>query len=208
MKNKLNYFLIFLVVAVSAGCKKDFLEDIQPYDRFDESVFTNEAQTGFYIDRLYNWYFASYTSPTKTLVGLYNDDRRNITEEVAGTIHNYINPNKTLKLAGEADAYYGAALPGSINNNSYTRIRAANLLIEKIDELGQPLSESFRNTAKGQMYFLRALQYFDLMRVYGGVPIVTHTQEASANDESIRTPRAKTSEVVAQIIKDLDSAAL
>lgn len=208
MKNKLNYFLIFLVVAVSAGCKKDFLEEIKPYDRFDESVFTNEAQTGFYIDRLYNWYFASYTSPTKTLVGLYNDDRRNITEEVAGTVHNYINPTKTLKLASEADSYYGTALPGGINNNSYTRIRAANLLIEKIDELGQSLSESFRNTAKGQMYFLRALQYFDLMRVYGGVPIVTHTQLASSDDESIRTPRAKTSEVVAQIIKDLDSAAL
>jgi hypothetical protein len=207
MKNKLIYFLI-LVVAVSAGCKKNFLEDIKPFDRFDESIFANEAQTGFYIDRLYNWYFASYNSPTKTVVGLYNDDRRNITEEVAGTIHNYINPNKTLKLASEADAYYGAALPGGINNNSYTRIRACNLLLEKIDELGQPLSETFRNTAKGQMYFLRALQYFDLVRVYGGVPIVLHTQEASATDESIRTPRSKTSEVFAQVIKDLDSAVL
>src|SRR5688500_589924 len=130
MKNKLSYCLIFLVVAVAAGCKKDFLEDMKPYDKFDENMFKNEAQTGFYIDRLYNWYYESYNSTTKTVVRLYNEDRRNITEEVAGTIHNYINPNKTLKQANEADAYYGAALPGGINNNSYTRIRAANLLLE------------------------------------------------------------------------------
>jgi len=208
MKNKLIYFLAFLVVAVSVGCKKDFLEDMKNFDRFDDTMFENEGQTGYYIDRLYNWYYAAYNSPTKTVVGLYNDDRRNITEEVGGTINNWINPNRTLKLASEADAYYGAALPGGINNNSYTRIRAANLLLEKIDSLGQNLSESFRNTARGQMYFFRALQYFDLMRVYGGVPIVLHTQAASIVDESIRIPRAKTSEVVTQIIKDLDSAAL
>lgn len=208
MKNKLSYFLIFLVVAVSAGCKKDFLEDMKSYDKFDESLFTNEVQTGYYIDRLYNWYFAAYNSPTKTVVGLYNDDRRNITEEVAGTVHKYIDPTKTLKLSSEADAYYGPVLPGGINNTSFTRIRACNLLLEKIDGVGKDLPEAFRNTAKGQMFFLRALQYFDLMRVYGGVPIVLHTQGASADDESIRTPRAKTSEVVAQIIKDLDSAAL
>src|SRR5262245_57507631 len=98
MKNKLSFFLIFLIVGGLAGCKKDFLEDIRPFDRFDEKMFTNEVQTGYYIDRLYNWYYASYNSPTKTLVGLFNDDRRNITEEVAGTINNWINPNRTLKL--------------------------------------------------------------------------------------------------------------
>lgn len=181
---------------------------MRSFDRFDEKMFTNEVQTGYYIDRLYNWYFAAYNSPTKTVVGLYNDDRRNITEEVGGNLHNYINPNKTLKLSSEADTYYGPVLPSGISNNAFTRIRAANLLLEKIDGIGQALSEGFRNTAKGQMFFLRALQYFELMRIYGGVPIVTHTQDASADDLSIRTPRAKTSEVVAQIIKDLDSAAL
>jgi len=57
------------------------------------------------------------------------------------------------------------------------------------------------------MFFLRALQYFDLVRVYGGVPIVTQVENASYNDPSIQHPRAKTSEVIAQITTDLDSAA-
>ncbi|MET0394236.1 MAG: RagB/SusD family nutrient uptake outer membrane protein [Chitinophagaceae bacterium] len=206
MKNKLFCFLALSLVVVTAGCKKDFLEDMKSYDKFDESMFESEDLTGFYIDRLYNWYFATYNSPSKTLVGVYNDDRRNLTEEFGGTVHNYINPNKTLKLASEAPDYYGPTLPGGINNHSYTRIRAANLLIEKIDGTGKALSESFRKTAKGQMYFLRAIQYFELARVYGGVPIVTTVQNASADDPSIRLPRPKTSEVFAQVIKDLDSA--
>ena len=206
MKNKILYLLSFLVV-LTVGCKKKFLEDMKSFDKYDESIFTNEIQTGWYIDRLYNYYFVSYRNPTQTVVGLYDDIRSRSTEEIGGTVNNIINPNKTLQLATEADAYYGAALPASVTNNPYTRIRNATFLIEKIDAVGQSLSETFRKTAKGQMFFFRALQYFELVRIYGGVPIVTNVQNASAIDESIKAPRAKTSEVFDQIIKDFDSAA-
>jgi len=210
MKNKIAYLLFFAVVVAAAGCNKKFLEDMKSYDKFDESVFTNEAQTGFYIDRLYKDFFGAYNSPTKTLVGTYDDTRRGLTEEFGG-VSNYTNPTKTLQFATEADAYYtggqNGGLPTSIQANPYTRIRNANLLIQRIDSLGVVLSEDFRKTAKGQMFFFRALQYFDLVRVYGGVPIELEVHEASFNDESIKTPRAKTSEVFDQIIKDFDSAA-
>jgi len=209
MKNKIAYLLFFVIIIATTSCKKEFLEDMKSYDKYDESIFTNEVQTGWYIDRLYNYYFVAYRNPTQTVVGLYDDTRRNITEEIGagGTVHNYINPNKTLQAASEADGYYGAALPASVTNNPYTRIRNASFLIEKIDGIGQALPEAFRATAKGQMYFFRALQYFDLVRIYGGVPIVTEVQNASATDETIKLPRAKSSEVFAQIIKDFDSAA-
>lgn len=210
MKNKISYLLFFAaVVSIGmAGCSKKFLEDMKVYDKYDESIFTNETQTGWYIDRLYNYYFVSYNNPLEVMVGQYDDGAKTRnTEEIGGTVGNYINPNRNLQLASEADAYYGAVLPSGVTNNSYTRIRNANFLLEKIDGIGQALPESFRRTAKGQMYFLRALQYFDLVRVYGGVPIVTKVTDASADDESIKLPRAKPSEVFAQIVKDLDSAA-
>lgn len=200
--------MFFVVIVATTGCNKKFLEDMKSYDKYDESIFTSEVQTGWYIDRLYNYYFSAYRNPTLTVVGSYSDTRRNITEEIGGNITNFTNPNKTLQFASEADTYYGSTLTSSVQNNPYTRIRYANFLIEKIEGVGQVLSEDFRKTAKGQMYFLRALQYFDLVRVYGGVPIETEVHEASAVDESIKTPRAKTSEVFDQIIKDLDSAAL
>lgn len=207
MKNKILYLLSFVVVVAATGCKKKFLEDMKSYDKYDESIFTNEVQTGWYIDRLYNYYFASYRNPTQTIVGLYDDVRSRSTEEIGGTINTIINPNRTLQAATDADTYFGGALPSGVTNNPYTRIRNANFLLEKIDGIGQALPESFRKTSRGQMYFFRALQYFELVRIYGGVPIVTTVQNASAIDETIKAPRATTSEVVDQIIKDLDSAA-
>ncbi|OQP66409.1 carbohydrate-binding protein SusD [Niastella vici] len=207
MKNRIAYLLFFVVVVAASGCNKKFLEEMKSYDKYDENIFTNEVQTGWYIDRLYNYYFVNYKNPTLTVVGSYDDTRRNLTEEIGGTVKDYTNPNKLLVQASQADGYYGAVLSGSVNNNAYTRIRLANFLLEKIDGIGKVLSEDFRKTAKGQMYMFRAFQYFDLVRIYGGVPIVTTVQNASSTDESIKVPRAKSSEVFDQIITDLDSAA-
>lgn len=208
MKNKIAYLLFFVVAVASVGCNKKFLEEMKSYDKYDESIFTNEIQTGWYIDRLYNYYFAPYRNPTLTVVGLYNNTRHMITEEqgAGGNVNKFINPNRTLQFAADADNYFGTPLESKVINNPYSRIRNANFLIEKIDGAGQVLPEAFRKTAKGQMYFFRALQYFDLVRTYGGVPIVTSVEEASATDESLKIPRAKSSEVFDQIIKDLDSA--
>jgi hypothetical protein len=40
------------MIIITASCKKSFLEDMKSYDKYDESVFTNEVLTGQYIDRL------------------------------------------------------------------------------------------------------------------------------------------------------------
>ena len=211
MKNKILSIITFtaVVAVVATSCKKSFLLDMKSYDKYDENIFTNEVQTGWYIDRMYNYYFAAYKSPTQTegALGAWNDDKTKMTEEIGGTIGNYLNPNKTLQLATDADGYYGAALPASVTNNPYTRIRFANFLLEKIDGIGQALPEAFRKTARGQMFYFRALQYFNLVRTYGGVPIELKVTEASITDESIRTPRSTSTECFTQILKDFDSAA-
>src|SRR5258706_3170454 len=212
MKNKILYTIIFAVMAFSMpSCKKRLLEDMKSYDKYDESAFTNEVLTGYYIDRLYNYFFVNYRSPlqSETTLGSFDDSKTRLTEEIGanGTVGNYINPNKNLQLATEADAFYGGALTASIANTPYTRIRLANFLIEKIDGVGKSMSQSFRNTSKGQMYYFRALMYFYVVRAYGGVPIVLSTQQASSTDESIRIPRSTASECFTQIANDFDSAA-
>jgi len=58
----------------------------------------------------------------------------------------------------------------------------------------------------GQMLVIRAYHYFDLVRTYGGVPLLLHEQEASSNFDELYTARAKTSECMVQIVKDLDAA--
>jgi starch-binding outer membrane protein, SusD/RagB family len=211
MKRTFLYFTILSLAALTlTNCRKKFLENMQPYDKYgEEQVFTNEVLTGYYIDRIYNYFFVNYKSPTQaeTTLGSYDDSKTRMTEEIGGTVSNYINPNKNLQLASDADAYYGGTLTSSIANTPYTRIRLANFLLEKIDAQGQSLSQSFKNTAKGQAYYFRALQYFYLVRTYGGVPLVLKVQEASSTDSSIRIPRSTASQCFAQIAKDFDSAA-
>jgi hypothetical protein len=206
-KIKILCFLSLAAVLVTS-CKQKFLEDMKSYDKFDESIFTNEVQTGWYIDRMYYDFFSAYKSPVVSVVGLYNDTRTRMTEEMGGNVPNMINPQKTLVDAKDADNYYGNALSSGVQNNPYSRIRNANFLLQKIDEKGQNLTAEFKKRARGQALFLRALQYYDLVRVYGGVPIVTTVEVASPNDESIKHQRAKPSEVFAQIVKDFDSAAV
>lgn len=183
---------------------------MKSYDKYDDpTVFSNEVLTGQYIDRLYNYYFASQKSPVQaeTTLGSYDDSKTKNTEEIGGTVSNYINPNKNLQLATDADNYYGPQINGSVANTPYTRIRFCNLLLQQIDVYGKDLSQTFKNTARGQMYYLRALQYFYLVRTYGGVPIVLTVQDASATNEAIRTPRSSASDVFKQIAADFDTAA-
>ncbi len=215
MKNKALYLVLTMatIAAMATSCRKSYLEQMKSYDKYDEgTVFSNESLTGAYIDRIYNYTFGAYRSPTQaeTTLGSYDDSKTRLTEEIGagGTVGNYINPNKTIQLAAEADAYYGGTLTTGIVNNPYTRIRFANFILDNIEVLGGvSLSQTFKNTAKGQAFYFRALQYYYLVRTYGGVPIVLHVQQASSTDSTLRIPRATATECFVQINKDFDSAA-
>jgi starch-binding outer membrane protein, SusD/RagB family len=207
MKTPFKYITLSLLLAVSAvSCSDDFLEEKKPYGLYDDTFYETQERAQAYVDNQYYDFYNSYKSPISTVIGSYTDTNSRLTEELGGT-QDYINPNKTLINAADASGYYGAKLSTSINNHPYNRIRECNAFLQDIDVKGSNLDKTFRDQAKGQMYYLRAMQYFDLMRVYGGVPIVTTVQTASANDPSIQLPRAKVSEVVDQIVKDLDMAA-
>jgi len=207
MKTKFNlYISLTLLVVLGASCSQDFLEEKRNYGSYDDTFFQTQERVQAYVDNQYYDFYNSYKSPVSTVVGLYTDTNSRLTEELGGT-QDFINPNKTLVSAGEAGNYYGLKLGSGVNNTAYNRIRECNILLEDIDVKGANLDKTFRDQAKGQMYYMRAMQYFDLMRTYGGVPIVTTVQIASADDATIQLPRAKVSEVVAQIVKDLDMAA-
>ncbi|WP_100433680.1 RagB/SusD family nutrient uptake outer membrane protein [Flavobacterium sp. 1] len=207
MKTKFNiYIALGLLLVLGASCNDNFLEDVQPIGQYDDSFYQSQERVQAYVDNQYFEFFASYKSPTSSVVGIYTDANTKLTEELGG-VQDFTNPSKTINTSDLASGYYGVKISTSINNNPYTRIRECNNLLEDIDVKGAALDKTFRDRAKGQMYYMRAIQYFDLMRTYGGVPIVTASQTASADDPSIKLPRAKVSEVVAQIVKDLDLAA-
>lgn len=213
MKTKINiYISLALLLVLGVSCSDDFLEDKKQYGFFDDGFYQSEERVNWYVNNVYYDYFDAYKSPLATVVGSFTSVQSSYTEEVGGISSNVndrslINPNFTWENAVDGSAYYGSSLADNIKNEPYNRIRDCNSMLENIDTKGSNLTQVFRDGIKGQLYYLRAIQYFDLMRTYGGVPIVTTVQVASSTDPLTQLPRATVTEVVNQIVSDLDMAA-
>jgi hypothetical protein len=58
-------------------------------------------------------------------------------------------------------------------NNYYKAIYRTNLFLSKIDQVDWKGSESLRNVYESETRFIRAYCYFDLVRLWGNIPLVT-----------------------------------
>ena len=81
----------------------------------------------------------------------------------------------------------------------YTAINRANVIIDKVSTASW-LDEQSKQNYIGEARFLRALMYFNLVRYFGGVPIVLHDGEGEG------APRNSIDEVFAQIVDDFTAA--
>ncbi|MEZ4883809.1 MAG: RagB/SusD family nutrient uptake outer membrane protein [Chitinophagales bacterium] len=84
----------------------------------------------------------------------------------------------------------------------YRQITLANTVITKVNEMD--LTQASKNPLLAEAMFLRAVAYFDLVRIYGGVPLITAPPVFGAD---LLYPRAKVAEVYALISADLEFAA-
>jgi hypothetical protein len=86
----------------------------------------------------------------------------------------------------------------------YAAIRKANIAIAKIPEI--EFDAALKGRLVGEAKFLRALFYFNLVRLYGDVPLIVTPQEfVKASDYAIA--KSPSTEVYLQIEKDLREAA-
>ena len=84
----------------------------------------------------------------------------------------------------------------------YTGIYRANLILEKIETI-KTIDPTFKARAIAEMKFLRAYYYFDLVRFFGNIPLITKTLSA---DEIYRQTQTSPNVIYAQIEKDLREA--
>src|SRR5690606_39755992 len=85
-------------------------------------------------------------------------------------------------------------------SNYYVAITRANLVLHHIDEVDEQTLQQ-RNRHIGEARFLRALAYFDLVRIFGAVPAVT---ASLTTEEAYALPRT----AVEQIYNDVITPAL
>lgn len=85
----------------------------------------------------------------------------------------------------------------------YNGINRANVSIDNIPKVSG--NEVIKTRLINEAKFIRALLYFQAVRLWGGVPIVLH-EAKSINLGDLKTNRATVEEVYAQIITDLSDA--
>lgn len=84
----------------------------------------------------------------------------------------------------------------------YEGIQRCNIILNRIDNV--QMDESLKKQYKGEALFIRALTYFNLVRLWGDVPLVT--KEVEDPFEAFEFTRTPVSEVYKQIETDLIEA--
>ncbi|MDO7851677.1 RagB/SusD family nutrient uptake outer membrane protein [Hymenobacter convexus] len=108
----------------------------------------------------------------------------------------------TLQLS-DVGGEFGTGLSAT---NNYGKIRTINMFLSNV-QVG-PLPAGAKGRLRGQAQFFRAWRYFELVRQYGGVPLVMSPLNGVGPEARDLTylPRASTTETFAAIVADLDSA--
>ena len=86
---------------------------------------------------------------------------------------------------------------------SYQAIQKANVVLNRIDKITYA-DPALKNARIGEMKFIRALLYFNLVRLYGDVPLVT--KETADPNVYFGQGRQKAADVYTQIKTDLTDA--
>ena len=90
--------------------------------------------------------------------------------------------------------------------DSYTYIRELNLFMQR-DSASTALADSYKKRFMAEARFLRANFYFEMVKRYGGVPLITSTLEYDNKGDAtyLQSPRAKESDVYDFIISEAEA---
>ncbi len=183
--------IIFLLnIFILGAC--DML-DIEPKDAIEQDkVFENEEA---YYSAVIGCYDAlqqtgCYGGDLVSIPGLLSDNLKHTgtTQEYKEFQDNNVQPDNPMI--------------GSIWNSAYDGINRCNMIINNSNNGVLPADK--KGKYLGHAHFLRALHYFNLVRLFGGVPI--KLQATTETGDHLNVARSTVDEVYALIESDLDFA--
>ena len=189
INRKLNQF-VRIIAPVFIGiflfsCSSDFLEMSAKNTIPEDEVFSNPNLMKLMI---YNMYADVPNFDWIWPYGPYN----NITDEA----RSYWGDVCNVMLRGQY-----AADNNPLAYWAYTQVRKTNIFLSKVDDAD--IDENAKRELKGEVMFLRAKLYFDMVKRYGGVPIITEPQGL---DDDLFVSRSTTEESFQFIIRELEEA--
>lgn len=188
-------FIIAVLACTVISCKKDFVE-LSPEDQI--------GATGFY--KTESQFRMALTAAYVPLRDLMDNDYYTGEMRSDNTHYEFYSINRgTAYTMREAVGDFTDDPSNNYSNavyfHCYKGISRANMIIDRID--GGTLTDAAKNDIVGQAKFLRAFNFFKLVRYFGAVPLFVH--EVKTADQSF-LPRATVDEVYAQIVDDAKDA--
>jgi len=194
MTSRAIKYIILLTAALTllfTGCKK-FLEK-EPQGLLTEQFFPTTATdalqaTNACYEAVREW---SYNSGGYPILDIMSDDARK------GS-----NPSDQSNTVGAYDKFAITTTQDGLDRwwaALYVGVKYTNVVIEKVPAINMDNNLKTRYIAEAQ--FIRGLIYFDFVRAWGGVPLVTTTTPP------LKLAQATVDQVYALIINDLTFAA-
>ncbi|MGA0559274.1 RagB/SusD family nutrient uptake outer membrane protein [Larkinella sp. VNQ87] len=193
-KNVGQWMLCSALLLSGAGCS-DFLDETDPSNFTVESYFTKPEHATSAVNSIYD-------ALKTTTGGGFNGAPWMMLEFATGLANTElgqaVNSIFVRNLNNTSDNEYGRIYWAS----SYKGIGNANLAIAKIP--GIAMDEAAKKKALGEARFLRAWYYYNLVRIFGKVPLIT--EPIGLTSENL-IPEAATEEAIyTQIVADLTEA--
>jgi hypothetical protein len=178
--NKFISTVSICVLLLGAGCSK-VLDKQNLAAVNSDMVWSNASVAEAYVNNIY-----AKLMPDNFIVPRYTDETMGVNTDYNGGLSAFLK---------------GTLTPDSYGDWPYDVIRIINVFLAGIDKA--TFDDATKGSLKGQALFWRAWAYFRMVKAYGGVPLILASE---AITDSVYVPRNKTSECIAQIVKDLDDA--
>ncbi len=198
MMKKIIYSLVLTIGLIGLNsCTKDFLELEPKTSVMEANAYKTEADALLGVAAVYdalsvqNWQFIPLMADIRSDDVFAGGD-------ASGT--DMVQWQDMEKYDMDADN----ASASELWSRCYTGIYRANQILEKIDVI-EWTSEANKSRIEGEARFLRAYFYWDLVRHYGWVPILTEVE--ADIDALVNIPQSSPQEVFTQIATDLLFAA-
>ena len=190
---------IYLTIAIAAlglvSCEKELIQNPST-TKVADNFYSNEAE----MEEAVNAVFA-----TLQFTGVY-DTAMPAVGELPGEDAYDETPANDGGVYGMLDDFIvipQSSLVANVWKDSYQGIQRTNIVLNRIQEVDFEVPET-KQARIGEMLFIRSLLYFNLVRTFGDVPLVT--DEVENPQEYFGQTRTAVSEVYKQIIADLTEA--
>lgn len=182
--------IIYILVAILALNSCDVL-DMKPLDKVsDADVWEDSALIELYVNASYN-----------SINHEFSQHMLSDASDETYCIHNWANFWVIQKGEMTSDNVTGISEKINYWKSAYSNIRTINVFFDRIDDA--PVKTDLKNRMKGEMKFIRAWIYANLIWRYGDVPLITDLFELN---QDYKVKRDSYSDCVDFITKELDDA--